>query len=127
MGRNRSRAGGGGGSLTRRGRSLNYRSAGYGLSTSQQQEALIKNSPNPGAAYIVHGSQISQGNRYPYDQCERFLNYLYDVTRLCGSDCHLAHAYRDSTRIFCGIDVLTDHELEKKKKKATDAAAAAHL
>lgn len=51
------------------------------------------------------------------------------VTRLCGSDCLLAHAYRDTARNLCGIDMLTDHELEKKKKKkATDAAAAAaHL
>lgn len=51
------------------------------------------------------------------------------VTRLCGSDCLLAREYRDRTRTVCGIDVLTDHELEKKKKKkkATDAAAAAHL
>ncbi|PRQ59779.1 hypothetical protein RchiOBHm_Chr1g0373961 [Rosa chinensis] len=57
---------------------------------------------------------LVNGDEYPYEACQRYLDYLYDATRLCGSDCTSAVATCSLVEDFCGIKVLPD-ELEKKE------------
>lgn len=54
------------------------------LGPSQQQDNLVKS--YPGTAYIITRPKSHRsggaGSPYPYDVCQDFLNYYYDVRML---------------------------------------------
>ncbi|PRQ26452.1 hypothetical protein RchiOBHm_Chr6g0294721 [Rosa chinensis] len=110
------------------GKSTGLRS-GPRLSTSEQQDDLVRR--YPGAAYIVTrrrseptagAGAVASDENYPFDYCQTLLDYYYDTTRLCGSDYTDSVSYRNAILNICGIQVSPD-ELDKKASTSTNAAA----
>ncbi|KAK9914008.1 hypothetical protein M0R45_037807 [Rubus argutus] len=94
-----------------------------GGSPSEQQDELLKT--YPGMAYVV---TVPPDGNYPFSRCQRYLDYFYDATRLCGSDCLHSITRRSFLHRVCGIEVSLDElelglELEKKGFTSTKAPA----